>query len=193
MGVTVGLRNLHIALLTSDATEGAVYAAPEKLARAIEATITPTITSTTLYADDGAAETASALGEVEVEINIDQLSTAMQAKVLGHTVNADGVLVKKSSDTAPYLALGFSSPNSDGTEKYVWLLKGKFSLPEQTFRTKGGEVEFQTPTLSAVFVKRDFDSAWQFQVDSGDAGVNAGAITNWFTANILADGLSATV
>lgn len=187
-GITVGLRNLHVATLTSDDATAAVYATPEKLARAIEATITPSVNSTTLYADDGAAATTSALGEVEVEINIDALPTAMQAKLLGHTVNADGVLVKKSSDVAPYIALGFSSANDDGTEKYVWLLKGKFQLPEQTFRTKGSEVEYQTPTIQARFVKRDFDSAWQFQVDSGDTGVNAATITNWFTADVLADG-----
>jgi phi13 family phage major tail protein len=180
-GITVGLKNLHIATLTTDTPTAATYAAPVILARAIEAKITPSVNSTTLYADDGAAAVTSALGEVELELNIDALSTANQALLLGHTINADKVLVKKSTDIAPYVAVGFSSANDDGTQKYVWLLKGRFELPEQNFKTKGSEVEFQTPTIKAKFVKRDFDSAWQFQVDSGDSGVAAGVITGWFT------------
>lgn len=180
-GITVGLRNLHVATLTSDTSSAVAYAVPVNLARAIEAKITPSVNSTTLYADDGAAAVTSALGEVEVELNIDALSTANQALLLGHTINADKVLVKKASDVAPYVALGFSSANDDGTEKYVWLLKGRFELPEQTFKTKGSEVEYQTPTIKAKFVKRDFDQAWQVQVDSGDSGIAANVITNWFT------------
>lgn len=182
MSVTVGLNNLHYALLTKDDSTGITYSAPKKVAGAIEAKISPKVNSAILYADDGAAETASSLGEIEVEINLKSLPSEVQKEILGHTLNTEGVLIKKSDDIAPYLALGFSSQNSDGTTKYVWLFKGKFELPEENFKTKGENVEFQTPSVKAKFVKRDKDNAWQAQVNSGDTGIDPAVIPAWFTA-----------
>jgi phi13 family phage major tail protein len=182
MGVIIGLKNIHIAKLTKDDATGVTYDAPVKLAKAIEASITPNVNSSTLYADDGPSEVVTSLGEIEVSIGIDQLPTDKAALLLGHEVNADGVLVKKADDEAPYVALGFSSPTSDGKEKFVWLLKGKFQLPEEAYQTKGDSVEFQTATLTARFVKRDYDGVWQYSVNSGDNGVNQTVITNWFTS-----------
>jgi phi13 family phage major tail protein len=181
-GVTVGLKNLHYAPLTKDDQAGVTYSTPIKIAGAIEAKITPQTNSSTLYADDGAAETSSAMGEVLVEINIKSLPTDVQKALLGHTLNSDGVLIKKSDDVAPYVAIGFQSANSDGSIKYVWLYKGKFELPEENYKTKSENVEYQTPTTKATFVKREFDNAWQASVNSGDTGIKAGVIPGWFTA-----------
>ncbi|WP_368031693.1 major tail protein, partial [Bacillus licheniformis] len=74
---------------------------PVKIGNAIEASITPNTNTETLYADDGPSEVESSLGETEVEIGIDQLSTTAQALLLGHTILSDGVLEKKETDIAP--------------------------------------------------------------------------------------------
>lgn len=177
----VGLRNLHIAKLTKDDGTGVTYEVPIKLAKAINVSITPNSTSATLYADDGPAEIATALGQIDVSIGIDDLSTANQALLLGHAVNTEGVLEKRAGDVAPYVALGFSSPTSDGGEKYTWLFKGKFMLSEETAATRGENLEFQTPTLTAAFVKRENDDQWQASVNSNDTGVAAGVVDGWFT------------
>ncbi|MGM7682657.1 major tail protein [Cytobacillus sp. Hm23] len=180
-GIIIGLKNIHVAKLTKDDEIEVTYETPQRLAKAIEAKIKPNVNSSTLYADDGPAATDSSLGEIEVEINIDALSTQVQSFLLGHKVNGEGVLIKSADDVSPYVALGFSSPTSDGGNKFVWLYKGKFQLPESNYKTKGDSIEYQTPTISAKFIKRAFDNQWKVEVMSSDEGVSETVINNWFT------------
>lgn len=179
---TVGLKDLHFAKLTSDEREGVVYGEPKRVAKAISAGIAPTVNTATLNADDGPSETASSLGTIAVTLNTDALSKEVQAELLGHRVNDDGVLIRSSTDQAPYVALGFRSEMSNGKYKYVWLFKGKFTPHEQNYQTKQDTPAFQTPTINATFLRRTFDDQWQAEVDEGDEGVEASVIANWFEA-----------
>lgn len=182
-GVPIGLKDLYYALLTSDDDSGAVYESPKKISQAISVTVTPTVNPATLYADDGASETASSLGETNVALNTKDIPKAVQADLLGHTVNSDGVLIRSAEDNAPYVAVGFRSVKTNGSYRYVWLYKGKFQPQTQNYQTGGGTPAFQTPTINGVFVKRDYDSQWQVEVDADDTLVtDQTVITNWFTA-----------
>ncbi|KZR60387.1 major tail protein [Pseudobacillus badius] len=181
MSVLVGLQDLYYAKLTKDDETGVMYDTPKRLAKAIEASINPNSSKATLYADNGPAETATSLGEIEVSLGIDQIGTAEQADLLGNEVDANGALIKTTEDEAPYVAIGFRGTNHDGSDKLVWLYKGKFQENEQSYATKGENVEFQTPTISATFIRRDFDKAWQYQLNSGDEGANATVAKDFFT------------
>lgn len=174
----VGLRDLHYAVLTSDDSTGVEYDTPKPIVGAINATITPTTNSATLYADDGAAETATALGEITVALNTKDLPSEVQADLLGHEVNSEGVLIRKSTDVAPYVAIGFKSEKSNGKFRYVWLYKGKFQPSEQAYNTKTDTPEFQTPTINGTFVRREFDDAWQATGDEDDDTFTGG--DTWF-------------
>jgi len=178
-GVQIGLKELHYALLTKDDSTGVTYSAPVKIAGAINAKISPKSNTETLYADDGPAETASALGEIEVELEVKDLPLTVQAALLGHTVS-NGVMVRKAGDTAPYVAIGFKSQKSNGKYRYVWLYKGKFELPEQEYKTKEDKPSFQTPKIKGTFVKRENDEAWQVIGDEDEVDFTAGA--TWFNA-----------
>ncbi|MGF7036598.1 phi13 family phage major tail protein [Paenibacillus mucilaginosus] len=176
-GVRIGLKDLHIAKLLSDDIAGAVYSVPKKYSGVISAKITPSSTTETLYADDGAAETATALGEITVEINLKDLTLDQQAELLGGTI-IDGILVKKDSDTAPYVAVAFRSKKSNGKYRFKWLLKGRFSLPAEEYKTQGDKPEFQTPVISGVFVKREFDGWWEVTGDEDMPGFTLADV--WF-------------
>lgn len=179
--ITIGLNNFHYAVLTEDGEAGATYETPVKLARAISATITPITGTADLYADDGLAETAESRSGAEIEIGVDQLPTAAQAALLGHEITPQGGIIKRTTDVSPYVAIGFRSPNSDGSEKLVWLFKGKFTVPSESYVTKGESIEFQTPTMTGRFLRRDYDNAYQYSVNTGDEGVDATAVDTWFT------------
>ena len=180
MGVQVGLKDLHYALLTEDGETGATYEEPVKIAGAITAKISPTVNTSTLYADDGPDEVATALGEITVELNVKDLPLSVQAALLGHTLGDDGVLIKNANDEASYVALGFKSLKSNGKYRYVWLYKGKFQIPEQEYQTKEDTPEFQTATIQGTFVKRQYDGDWQAIGDEDETGFTAGA--TWFNA-----------
>ncbi|MGD6897109.1 major tail protein [Bacillus infantis] len=174
-GVKVGLKDLHFAKMIEDGK----YEAPVKIAKALTATITPTVNSSTQYADDAASEVVDSMGDVQVELGIDDLSTEKYALLLGKTVKADGVLVDNAEDVAPYGALMFRSLKSNGQYRYVVLYKGRFSIPADSYKTKGDQVEFQEQTLSGKFVPIE-NGEWRAKVDSDDSNVSQMVIDEWF-------------
>lgn len=178
----IGLRDLHYAIMTADTSSGATYQTPVKITGAIQANINPNPSVETLFADDGPMETAATLGQIELELVAADFPPEVQAALLGHTIDADGVLHRKSTDNPPWVAIGFRSLKSNGKYRYVWLLKGKFMVPEQNHETKGDSINFQTPTLRGVFVKREYDDEWMRQIDEDSPNANPTVINDWFNS-----------
>jgi len=180
-GVQVGLKNLYYAVLTKDDATGVSYLAPVKIAGAINAKISPKSNTEVLYADDGPDETTTALGEIDVEFEAKDISLADQAALLGHSI-VGGVMLKKATDVAPYVALGFMSKKSNGKYRYLWLTKGMFALPDQEYATGEDKPKFQTPKLKGTFVKRAYDDLWQRIADEDHPDYVASIGANWFNS-----------
>lgn len=180
-GVIIGVSNLVIALLSDDSVDTglATYETPERVPGAINTTINPNSSLGTLFADNGPYETASTIGEIGLELNVADLPLDLQAKLLGHKL-VGGVLRRNKEDIPPWVAVGFKSLKSNGKYRFTWLLKGKFSAPEQSNATKGDSIEFQTPTISGSFVARECDGDWQRQIDEDHVDYMASMGTNWF-------------
>ena len=177
----IGLTELYYALLDTDPLAGTpTYQAPVRIVGAITANINPNASSATLFADDGPFDTASTLGDIELSLNVAELSQAIQAVLLGHTL-AGGILKRASGDTPPWLAIGFKSLKSNGSYRYTWLNKGKFSANEQANETKGDTVNFQTPTIIGNFVSRTSDTEWERHTDEDNVDYVAAIGTSWFT------------
>lgn len=172
---TVGLRDLHFAKIMEDGS----YDVPKKLSEAISATVTPNYTITTLYGDDRAVAVASALGDIDIQINTTDLSPEDYQLLMGATKNADGVIEDSIDDVAPYGALLFRLPFENGGFKYYAYYKGKFQPPAATHNTKGGSTEFQTPTISGKFMARE-DGKWRAHLEA--AGTTPNTVADaWFT------------
>ena len=181
-GVRIGLRDVYYAKLTKDdVSEGVEYEAPVRIIGAITANVNPNSSTETLFADDGPMEVATTLGDIELELVMADLPLPVQAALLGHTF-ADGKLVKKSSDTPDWVALGFKALKSNGSYRYTWLLKGRFMVPEESHETRGDSVDFQTPTINAAFTLRDYDDKYMIVADPDEEGFGAGEEATWFTA-----------
>ncbi|ALA12416.1 major tail protein [Paenibacillus larvae] len=180
MGVPIGVRNLYVAILKTDDKNGATYDKPVHLAKAVEISVKPNVSSTTFYADDQASESESTLADIEVEITVDQIGSKNAAMLLGAKVDENGVLVWNRDDQAPYVAFGYQGSESGNAHTYVWLLKGKFALPEESRKTKGESIEYQPPKLTAKFLPRDYDGDWKRTVNSGDENIPKTVIETWF-------------
>jgi phi13 family phage major tail protein len=180
-GVRIGLKDLYYATLISDASDGATYNTPVQIVGAITANINPNSTNATLFADDGPMETASQLGLIELEMNAADIPLSVQKVLLGADTMTSGVLLKKSTDVPPWVAIGFRSIKSNGNYRYVWLVKGKFREPELNHETKGDAINFQTLTLNGQFVKREYDEVWYKSTDEDGAGY-ADVSATWFAA-----------
>lgn len=181
-GVIIGLSDLHYAKLTTDpATGTATYATPVPMSGVISAKVNPNASSDTLFADDGPYETATSLGKISLELNVADLTFEDEAALLGHTVDPNGVLIRKSTDVPPWVAVGFKTLKSNGKYRYVWLAKGKFSPSQQEYQTNAEKVNFVTPTIAGSFVKRDCDDEWERHLDEDATGYTSTQGTNWFT------------
>lgn len=181
----IGLRDLYVALLNEDSATSTSYETPERIVGAITANVNPNSSSATLFADDGPMDTASTLGEIELELGTYDLPLPTQAKLLGHTYDTEtGMLKKGANDVAPWVAVGFRSLKSDGSYRYFWLTKGKFRPTEENIETKGDSVNFQTPTITGSFAKRVSDDQWELVADSSDPK-SASLINTWFTVATL--------
>lgn len=180
-GVTIGVRNPYVAIMNNPDVDEKDYATPVKLAKAVALKLSPKVNSATLYADDGPAETASVIGEIDVELETDKLTTDKQALILGNKKDSNGVLISSTDDTPPYLALGFQIPTTGG-DKFTWLYKGKFEQMDEDLKTQGEKIDYQTPKIKATFLKRACDNRWKSSVVEGDPGVPQSVIDNWFKA-----------
>jgi phi13 family phage major tail protein len=184
-GIAIGLDMLYYAILkpnTDTVDTPADYETPIRVPGLIQATVTPTTNSTTLYADDQADEVATSLGDIALSIVTKNLPTSVLADWLGHQIDTKGALVRSKDDVAPYLAIGYRRRKSNGAFRYVWNFKGRFQPETQEANTKTDTPSFQTPTINATFIPRTYDGQWQYVVDSDDAGVDPTLIQNWFAS-----------
>jgi len=101
--------------------------------------------------------------------------------LLGHSI-VGGIMLKKATDAAPYVALGFMSKKSNGHYRYIWLTKGMFALPDQEYATGEDKPKFQTPKLKGTFVKRAYDDLWQRIADEDHPDYAASIGSNWFSS-----------
>lgn len=181
MPVKVGLKDLYYAIQTKDDNTGVAYSAPVKIAGLINAKTSPSSESLTLYADDGPSEQIQQLGTISLDLETKDLPLDVQAALLGHSI-VGGVLIKKDTDIAPYVAIGYRSTKSNGKSRFMWLLKGKFNLPDEEDKTKEDKPSVQTPKISGTFMKRDYDGQWQRVTDEDLASFVPATGTNWFTS-----------
>lgn len=180
MARQIGLKDIHIALLTKDDGTGVTYATPSKLERAISAKLTPKVSSENIYSDDTVEDVITAFEGVDVEIEINQLSLESRAKLQGAKV-VKGVLIESKDDISPTLALGFKSKKNNGKYRFVWLLKGKFELTSDEYDTEGEKPQPKTAKLKGTFFARDNDGNFRFIADEDASGVDETIITTWFT------------
>lgn len=176
----VGVSNFHYAILKSDTETGVDYDAPKSVPRStITIDVKPNSNTGTLYADNGPVETATALGDIDVTLDLKELSLDVQADLLGHTVE-NGIIVRKASDTTPYVAILFEGKKSNGKKKFIKLLKGMFQEPEENYQTANNNVNFQSGKITGKFVIREYDGAWERAADQEATGYVDTIGTHWY-------------
>ena len=119
---TVGLKDVVIAELTEDTEATLTYGDLQKLAGAIEASITPDNADPDVqYYDDIEGDVLYPDPELSFKTKMADIPLIIQEKIFGNKIDDNGVLVRTAQDKPPYYAVGFRSEKSDKTYRYVWL------------------------------------------------------------------------
>ena len=170
----IGVSGFRYATLTTDTSSTLTYGSPVLVPGIVSLDIKTGKDTTTLFADNGPFGSASALGEIEVELDLADLSLEVYAALTGHTL-ANGVMKSHANDVAPYVAIGFEGLKANGKKRWVWLLKGTFAEPDDAYKTKGETVEFQTQKLTGKFVVTAKNGQWKQTTDEDATGYVEGS------------------
>lgn len=166
--------------------------------------INPNMSMETAFYDDGPGEVASTISNIEVTFNKSAFGVREKAMLLGKVLSVNGLLAHGGNDISPWGALGFRTLKSDGSYRYIWLLKGKFTEPADNNETKGESINFQSDEIVGRFavlttsftvtsgLNQKEVKAWKTETDgicdSTDPVVQANhkaLVRDWFTEVVL--------
>lgn len=195
---TIGLENLVYADILENANGEETYGVPEKLAKAIQANISVELLEAILYADDAASEVVKEFKQGGLSLGIDDLGKYNASKLLGSTVDENGVLVSSSEDSPSPKAIGFRCKKANGEYRYFWLYRVTFGVPSTNTQTKGESITFNTPTIEGTIMARNRPDTrgkhpWKSEVTTGEGSVTllSPVVMNWF-ASVYEPGAAST-
>ena len=152
----IGLAKPTVAKL--DESSGSMkYSEGFNCGKAMEMSITPQYAEGSLYANNVKAEYDKEFSYAEISLMTSTLPIQAHEVMFGHTVeNTEGQVIKDNvSDESNYVGLGVYIPEKvDGVKKFVamWINKAKFAEGEESYKTKGDSIEYQTPSIAGQAV-----------------------------------------
>ena len=172
---TVGLKNMVIAPVTEDNETSTTYGDLQRVAGAIEATITPENNDPDIqYFDDVEGDVLYPDPELTFKTKLADLPLVVQEMIFSNKIDDNGVLIRTANDKPGYFAVGFMSEKANGTYRYVWLFKVRAKPVTETYATKEGtSITRQTGEVEWTAIKRTSDGRYQAVADEGENGFTA--------------------
>ena len=172
---TVGLKNMVLAPMTADTEEGTTYDTLQKVAGAIEASITPdNADPDVMYYDDAEGDVLYADPELAFKTKLADLPLTIQEMIFGNSIDDNGVLIRTAADKPGYFAVGFMSEKANGKFRYVWLFKTRAKPVTENYQTKEGKtITRQTGEIEWTAIKRTSDGRYQAVADEDENGFDA--------------------
>lgn len=149
-----GCDNLVIAEVTAD-SKGNFYTvgAVQSLAPVAEISKTVENSSETHYYDNVGMIIIRSEGSDEVTLTVPALPLATVAFVTGKTIDPTTGAFIDGESVERYFAIGYRLRLTDGTYRYVWRLKGSFSIPDETSSTENDGTDTNNQELTFTGVK----------------------------------------
>ena len=131
-----GIRGLVAAEVITDDADAFTCGTPFPIAGVAELTRTTDASSEAHYYDNLPAVVIDSVASDEVTITASAIPFDAFAKITGQYYDeANGMLVEGERESK-YFAIGYITKKTNGTEVFVWRLKGKFNIPDNTHATE---------------------------------------------------------
>ena len=118
------------------------------------------------------------------------------AKITGQTYDAAKGLFVEGERQSKYFAIGYITEKTDGTEVFVWRLKGKFNIPDSTHATKddGAEANGQKLVFTGINTSHKFTAIGNktAKAVNVDTSINKVAETKFFATVQTPDTVNAS-
>lgn len=161
----VGLEKLYVAKILKDDAAGVTFETPKYLEGIKEIGLKPKIATDEFYAENKLWHSESTLANVEVEVDITDLSNENEAFLLGHKIATEGGIIYSDDDKAPDVAILFKANKGNGKARYVVLYRGSFQISDEQYKGKEGKSNFQAKKLKASFAPLHNNGRWKYKVD----------------------------
>jgi phi13 family phage major tail protein len=168
---TIGLKNVVIAEVLTDNDTETTYGEIQKMAGAIDATLTPENTEPEVQdADDGEFDAVYPAPSGSFTTSMADIPLEIRAMIFGERLDDNGVLISGTKDVTKYFAIGFMSEKADHTYRYVWLYKVRARPMTENYATRGSSsVTRQQAQVQWDYTVRKSDGEWR---GIGDVGQN---------------------
>lgn len=131
-----GVEGLVYAKILEDTLENFRCDTPKSLAGVAEISRSTESSSATHYYDNIPAIIIQSTGSDEVTINTSVIPFDVLADITGQYYDPDTGMFTEQERDPGYYAIGYRTKLTDGTEVYVWRLKGSFSIPDTDNKTQ---------------------------------------------------------
>lgn len=182
-----GIRGLVAAKVLKDDSTGFECDAPFPVAGVAELSRTTETSSEPHYYDNVPAIVVNSTGSDEVTISASAIPFDVLAKITGQIYDETTGMFVEGERTNDYFAIGYITKKLDGTEIFVWRLKGTFNIPDSTHVTEndgtdanGQEIVFTGINTTHKFTKTS-KTAKAINVDTS---VNKTVKENTFFAEV---------
>lgn len=179
-----GCENLVVARVLKDDATGYQTGAVVSLAEVARIAKTTEQNRETHFYDNSPLIQIKSLGADTITLVVPALALATLATVTGAQIDtATGAYMSGEEDTDYEYALGYKLNLTDGTARYVWRLKGTFSVPDEESETKSDSITThnQTVTYTGVQTVYKFTNGGRKRdvvVDERDGRVNVAFFFN---------------
>ena len=167
----------------------------KELAGVAELTKSTESSSEAHYYDNMPAVVIESTGSDEVTVSVSAIPLEVLADITGQSYDADTGMLVEGARESKYFAMGYKTKKTDGTEIYVWRLKGTFSIPESTHNTEddGTDAQGQEITFTGISTTHKFTKTGR-----GAKAVNVEAeggadVSNFFATVQTPDTVTKTV
>ena len=182
-----GIRGLVAAELTKDETSEITYGTPFEIAGVAELSRTTESSSESHYYDNVPAVVIDSTGSDEVTISCSAIPFEALAKITGQSYDSDKGMFVEGERQAKYFAIGYITKKTDGTEVFVWRLKGKFNIPDSTHASEndGTDANGQELTFTGINTTHKFTATSKTaKAVNVDTSVNTGVVEATFFATV---------
>ena len=131
-----GIRGLVAAKLLTDTAEKIEYDDVRPLCGTSSLSKNTDTSTATKYYDNIPAIIARGVGPDTVAIDCSAISEENQAWMMGEYYDADADMYVEGEPAVGYYAIGYITKKTDGSERFIWRLKGSFSYPESEHNTE---------------------------------------------------------
>lgn len=192
-----GIRGLVAAEVTKDDDNEFACGTPFAIAGVAELSRTTESSSEAHYYDNIPAVVIDSTGADEVTITASAIPFDALAKITGQVYDeTKGMFVEGERDSK-YFAIGYITEKTDGTEVFVWRLKGKFNIPDSTHASKndGTDANGQEIVYSGINTNHKFTVGGKKKTAKAvnvDTSVNAVTEADFFKEVMTPDNVSAS-